>query len=75
MLQIVFIVQTDFVVVVTKIKEAYADISKTNVASSQNSSVDIVKNSCSGIVRYKNIKLNVPQNMLFEIIVIYYFYL
>lgn len=44
MLQIVFIVQTNLVVVVTKIKGAYADILKMNVVLSQNLSVNIVRN-------------------------------
>lgn len=62
MLQIAFIAQTNFVVVVTKIKEAYGGILKMNVVLSQNINVNIVKNLCSGRVHYKNIKLFVPEN-------------
>lgn len=66
MLQIVIIVQTDFVAVVTKIKGAYADISMMNVVLSQNSSVNTVKNLCLGIVHYKSIKLFVLLKMFFN---------
>lgn len=68
MLQIAFIVQTDSVIVVTKIKEAYADILKMNVVLSQNINVNIVRNLCSGRVHYKSIKLFVSENMFFRII-------
>lgn len=64
MFQIVFIVRTDFVIVVTKIKEVYAGTSKMNVALSQNISVNTVRNLCSGTVHCKSIKLFVPQNIL-----------
>lgn len=66
MLQIVFIAQMDSVVVVTKIKEAYADILKMNVVLSQNINVNIVRNLCSGKVHYKSIKLFALENMFFN---------
>lgn len=59
MFQIVFIVRTDFAVVATKIKGAYVDILKMNVVLNQSISVNIVRNLCSGRVRYKSIKKNV----------------
>lgn len=65
MLQIDFIVQMVFVIVVTKIKEAYADISKMNVALIQSLNVNIVINLCSGRLLYKNIKLTVLLNIAF----------
>lgn len=65
MLQIDFIVQMVFVIVVTKIKEAYADISKMNVALTQSLSVNIVINLCSGRLRYKSILLTVLLNIVF----------
>jgi len=64
-LQIDFIVQMDFVIVVTKIKEAYADISKMNVVLIQSLSVNIVINLCSGRLHYKSIKLIVLLNIVF----------
>lgn len=66
MLQIVFIVLMDFVVVVTKIKGVCVDTSKMSVVLSQNLSVNTVKNLCLGIVHYKNIKLFVLRNMFFS---------
>jgi len=62
MLQIDFIVQMVFVIVVTKIKEAYSGISKMNVASIQSLGVNIVINSCSGRPHYKSILLTVLLN-------------
>jgi len=64
-LQIDFIVQMVFVIVVTKIKEAYADISKMNVALIQSLNVNIVINLCSGRQLYKSIKLTVLLNIAF----------
>lgn len=65
MLQIDFIVQMVFVIVVTKIKEAYADISKMNVVLIQSLNVNIVINLCSGRLLYKSIKLTVLLNIAF----------
>lgn len=65
MLQIDFIVLMDFVIVVTKIKEAYGDISKMNVVLIQSLSVNIVINICSERLHYKSIKLIVLLNTVF----------
>jgi len=64
-LQIDFIVQMNFVVVVTKIKEAYSDISMMNVALIQSLSVNIVINLCLGRLHCKSIKLIVLLNITF----------
>jgi len=64
-LQIDFTVQMVFVIVVTKIKEAYSDISKMNVAWIQSLSVNIVINLCSGRPHYKSILLIVLLNIVF----------